>query len=135
MCSDLSSLFHAKAFGIDINDDFRVVVFRNTGSVTLPSHVPKSQNSASAGPGDRFLREHFRWCLLVNIFRGDISEDYNANSIIKVMEGLGMCDGDTPLAPVDDERWDSVIGKELWEVPILDVFRDAVNAIEDDSTC
>ncbi|KAF8494489.1 hypothetical protein JB92DRAFT_2996254 [Gautieria morchelliformis] len=134
MRSDLLSLFHTNAFGIDVDDDFRIVVFRDTGSVTLPSHVPKSQNSASAGPGDRFLREHFRWCLLVNLFGGDISEDYDANSIIQVMEELGMCHGDTPLAPVDDERWDSLIGKELWEVLILDAFRDAINVSEDDST-
>ncbi|KAF8475406.1 hypothetical protein JB92DRAFT_3134603 [Gautieria morchelliformis] len=133
MRSDLLSLFHANAFGIDVDDDFRVVVFRDTGSVTLPSHVPKSQNSASAGPGDRFLREHFRWCLLVNILGGDITEDYDSNRVVRVMEGLGMCRGDIPLAPVDDERWDSLIGKELWEVLILDAFRDAINAIEDDS--
>ncbi|KAF8494491.1 hypothetical protein JB92DRAFT_3147118 [Gautieria morchelliformis] len=127
MRSDLLSLFHANAFGIDVDDDFRVVVFCDTGSVTLPSHVPKSQNSASAGPGDRFLWEHFRWCLLVNLFGGDITKDYDSNRVVGVMEELGMCRGDIPLAPIDDERWDSLIGKELWEVLILDAFRDAIN--------
>jgi hypothetical protein len=112
-------------------------VFRDTGSVTLPSHIPKSPNSTSAELDDRFLREHFRWCLLVNILGGDISDDYDANSIVEVMDELGMCDHETPLASVDDERWNSVIGKELWEVLMRDAFRDADNVLtssEDDST-
>jgi hypothetical protein len=53
------------------------------------------------------------------------------------MDELGMCDRETPLAPVDDERWNSVIGKELWEVLMRDMFRDADNVLrssEDDST-
>jgi hypothetical protein len=82
--------------------------------ITLPSHIPKLQDPACAGPGDGFLREHFRSCLLVYILGGDIGEGYDANLIIEVMEELGMCGGDTPLEPVpDSEMWNFVIGKEL----------------------
>jgi hypothetical protein len=89
------------------------------GCITLPSHIPNAQKSACAGPDDRFLREHFIWSILVNLFGGDISEDYDTNDIIKVMEDLGVS-GEAELAPIDDERWNTVIGMELWE----DVLRD-----------
>jgi hypothetical protein len=115
-------------------------VFRDTGSITFPSHIPKSQNPACAGPDDRFLREHFRWCLQFNILGGDIREDYDTNSIVSLMKRLGLTwDGETPLAPMDDERWDSVMGKELWEDLMVDAFRYVDDALisgesENDST-
>jgi hypothetical protein len=64
-------------------------------------------------------------------------EDYSTNSIVKAMEELGLYGDDTPLAPIDDERWNSVIGKELWEDLMEDVFRyvdDAPVSSEDNST-
>ncbi|KAF8514145.1 hypothetical protein JB92DRAFT_3115792 [Gautieria morchelliformis] len=117
MRRDLLSLFHANAFSIDVDDNFRIVVFRDMGSVTVPSHIPKSHDPACAGPDDRFLREHFRWSLLVNLFGGDISEEYDTDRVVAVMDQLGMLRGsDNPLAPIDDPRWDSdVIGQALWE--------------------
>jgi hypothetical protein len=120
-------------------DNFRIVVFCDIGSVTLPSHIPMSQHPACARPGDRFLREHFRRCLTVNILGGDISEDYDPNDIVPVMEELGMCGGnddDTPLAAIDDERWDTVLGKELWDKLMRDAFFDwdaSSKSSEDDS--
>jgi hypothetical protein len=82
------------------------------------------------------LREHFRWSLRVNLFGGDISEEYDANRVIPVMDQLGMLRGsDNPLAPIDDPRWDSVIGKEVWDQVMATYFvADAPASSEDDST-
>jgi hypothetical protein len=50
-------------------------------------------------------------------------EEYSTNSIVRVLEELGLRGDDTPLAPIDDgERWDSVIGKEVWEDLMEDMF-------------
>lgn len=94
-------------------DDYRIVVFRDLGSVTLPSHLHRVK--ACAGPDDKFLREHFRWCLRVHLLGGDIKEDYSVHDIANAAEELGLC-GDKPaMVPLDDERWHSTLGKELLE--------------------
>jgi uncharacterized protein YrzB (UPF0473 family) len=50
-------------------------------------------------------------------------EEYSTYSIVRVLEELGLQGDNTPLAPIDDdERWDSVIGKEVWEDLMEDMF-------------
>jgi len=127
MRKDLITLFHDNAFGIDVDvrpmcllltrcpfspqDNYRVVVFRDLQSVSLPSHLARAP--VYAGPDDQFLREHFRWCLKVHLLGGDIMEDYDHNAIATAAEELGLCGDGTEMVPLDDERWHSVLGREL----------------------
>ena len=85
------------------------------GSITLPSHLPKLPRPACPGPDDEFLRKHFRWSLKANLLGWDIKKDYTSNDIFRAMEELGVDTDEVPLAPVNDERWNTVIGKEIWD--------------------
>ena len=67
------------------------------------------------GPDDKFLRAHFRWCLRVHLLGGDIQEDYDANAIATAAEELGLCGDDSEIVPLEDERWHSILGRELLE--------------------
>ncbi|SJL14934.1 uncharacterized protein ARMOST_18410 [Armillaria ostoyae] len=56
---DLIPFFHDNAFSVDVDDDYRVLIFRDIGPAEklLPSHLRVSPNQ---GPEDWCLREHFR---------------------------------------------------------------------------
>ncbi|RDB26399.1 hypothetical protein Hypma_006228 [Hypsizygus marmoreus] len=125
MRKDLISAFHDNAFGIDVDDNYRVVVFRDFGPAMaslLPlgssAHFRRAQGR-QPGPGDAFLREHFRKCLTVHLPRGDISDDYDIDEIQAACDELGLSERDDAVVPLSDERWHTVLGKELLEWYII----------------
>ncbi|KIM47263.1 hypothetical protein M413DRAFT_23487 [Hebeloma cylindrosporum] len=73
--------FHDNAFGID--DDYRLAYFR-----------PPPPEVHFAGPGDYFLREHFKHCLRVHLLHGDTTEDYPQPVILKALAHLGLSEPD-----------------------------------------
>ncbi|KAK0226788.1 hypothetical protein EDD85DRAFT_958549 [Armillaria nabsnona] len=115
---DLIPFFHGNAYSVDVDDDYRVLIFRDIGPAEklLPSHL---RVSANEGPEDWFLREHFRISLKVCILEGDIDEDYPSSVVLRMMDDLGVnsvgSDDAVELAPMTDPRWQSVIGKSIWE--------------------
>ncbi|PBK62092.1 hypothetical protein ARMSODRAFT_1089366 [Armillaria solidipes] len=115
---DLIPFFHDNAFSVDVDDDYRVLIFRDIGPAEklLPSHLRVSPNEE---PEDWFLREHFRISLKVCILEGDIDEDYPPPVVLRMMDDLGVnsvgSDDTVELAPMTDPRWQTVIGKSIWE--------------------
>ena len=61
------------------------------------------------------MKEHFRWTLTTHFLGGDISHDYPFQKVLGFMEEMGCGMGDHPddIAPLDDERWNSVMGQEV----------------------
>jgi len=111
---DLMALFLDNAFGVDVDDGYCLVVFRDIGSVQLPLKVARDESCS--GPDDEFLREHFRWCLRVHLQGGDIGDEFSHHDIQHAAELLGLHGDEYDLAPLDDPRWQSRIGKEFLEV-------------------
>ncbi|KAK0237294.1 hypothetical protein EDD85DRAFT_1008361 [Armillaria nabsnona] len=115
----LMPFYLGNAFRIDVDDDHRVVVFRDMGStqLLLPSHIFTRDGQE---PDDKFLREHFCVSLQVNLLGGDVCEDYNHNDILSMMEELGVEGEDyvQPL-PLTDPRWQTVLGKAIFEDVLL----------------
>ncbi|EIM91668.1 uncharacterized protein STEHIDRAFT_153291 [Stereum hirsutum FP-91666 SS1] len=95
MCSDLHEPFEENAFGVDIDDNCRIIVFdpAKIKGITLPSHLPAeslayvqdelvADDSAASPIRLRdFLRHHFVWCLRLHFLGGDISEDYDRQKV------------------------------------------------------
>lgn len=52
---------------------------------------------------------------MVHLLGGDIREDYDSNAIANAAEQLGLCGDESKIVPLDDERWQSILGKELLE--------------------
>ncbi|KAK0457005.1 uncharacterized protein EV420DRAFT_1550776 [Desarmillaria tabescens] len=120
MYKRLIPFFIGNAFSIDVDDGHRIVVFRDMGSAQslLPSHIVGRDGEGL--PADKFLREHFRVSMQVNLLGGDICEDYNHNDILDMMEELGVEGEDyVEPPPLTDPRWQTVLGKAILEDVLL----------------
>ena len=60
---------------------------------------------------DNFFREHLKWCIVVHLAGGDVNEDYDFWQIADFQREMGF--GGDSVAMLDDERWSSVIGREV----------------------
>ncbi|KZS91140.1 hypothetical protein SISNIDRAFT_487830 [Sistotremastrum niveocremeum HHB9708] len=110
--NDLIKPFHENIFGVDVDDNYRIVQFDEYHGLQLPSHVPDYQTHQFNACTQIFLRQHFRWCLLVQICGGHILDDYNRGEILQTMNELGMgFDDDVEEPPMEDPRWQTEIGK------------------------
>ena len=98
-----------------MKDKYRIVMFKDLGDFKLHSHLPNHSDSTSSGANDRFLREHFRWCLTVNLLSGDISEDFSANDLEDAYDEFGVR-RDMELLAADDDRWKSPLGVEMLDM-------------------
>ncbi|CAL1712327.1 unnamed protein product [Somion occarium] len=113
MRKDILQLFRRNVFGVDVDDNRRIVIFYDTGSIQLPTHLP----TAPPGPGDEFLRMHLRWCLVAFTTGLDIMNEIDWHDIARLEEELGLAgeDADCGVVPTDDERWQTPLGREIWE--------------------
>ncbi|KAK7045306.1 hypothetical protein R3P38DRAFT_3434336 [Favolaschia claudopus] len=111
MRGDLAQSFYLNRFGVDVDDQYRIVVFTPEGGLLdlLPSHFTPPSQSPNEQSIDYFLRKHFRFCLNVQLCRGDITEDFPQTQIYQTSIELGIDD----LAPPKDPRWKTEIGKEI----------------------
>ncbi|PPQ69453.1 hypothetical protein CVT26_002863 [Gymnopilus dilepis] len=122
MQKSLISAFHDNAFGIDVDDNYRIVVFCYTDQskddlahfrdeVAYLSHCPACTSMRG------FLRQHFRRCVLVNFRGGGISEDYPYDMILETMEALGVGSDDEPddMVSLGDPLWSTPLGREIFE--------------------
>ncbi|KAK0441458.1 uncharacterized protein EV420DRAFT_1485623 [Desarmillaria tabescens] len=126
MHKDLIPFWNDNAFSVDIDDDYRIIIFREMGSARglLPAHIPPPPSPNT--DFEMFLRCHFHSSIHANILHGDVREDYTSQEIIQLMGDLGVGDGDEEgnFAPMDDPRWQTVLGKAIWE----DVMRVTMSA-------
>ncbi|KAJ7640568.1 hypothetical protein B0H17DRAFT_1339272 [Mycena rosella] len=119
--SDLRFYLHNNHFMVDVDDGYRILVLRGMGDMQgrLPTHLPcHSQHDPAA---DHFLRLHCRYSLNLMLLGGDIKEVYPNGVITGMMEELGVDyagseDRDEKdMAFLDDERWQSELGKAIME--------------------
>ncbi|KAJ7639924.1 hypothetical protein B0H17DRAFT_1339386 [Mycena rosella] len=98
--SDLRFHLHNNHFTVDVDDGYRIL------------------HDAAA---DHFLRLHCRYSLNLMLLGGDIKEVYPNGVIMGMMEDLGVDyagneDRDEKdMAPLDDERWQTELGKAIME--------------------
>lgn len=98
-----------------MKDKYRIVVFKDLGGLKLPSYLPNQSESTSVGWNDKFLHEHFRWCLRVNLLGGDISEDYSDRQVDAAYDRFGAMEGQELLAAAN-RRWKSPLGQEILDM-------------------
>ncbi|KAJ7856269.1 hypothetical protein B0H14DRAFT_3448597 [Mycena olivaceomarginata] len=115
---DLIYFFHSNHFGVDVDDDHRIVVLTPIGGLEqdLPTHLPLQAYDPAM---DEFLRLHFRFSLSVQLRGGDIRDDYPLGSILAMMDELGVPHAMTEnpeecvMAALSDARWQTVLGRAI----------------------
>ncbi|KAF8576108.1 hypothetical protein K439DRAFT_1640812 [Ramaria rubella] len=122
--SDLIQPFQENSIGIDIDDEYRLVVFKDLSlqDITIPSHISPDFISPEQRP---FLQDHFRYCLWVHFCGGDICDQYKREDVSALMEDLGLYGGDdddVALVSLDDPRWQTEIGREVFEAHMGDLL-------------
>ncbi|KIM36211.1 hypothetical protein M413DRAFT_449271 [Hebeloma cylindrosporum] len=107
----LAKPFMLNAFGVDVDNNYRIVKFRNAPKgVPLQKFLPERCIAISKQHNDRFLREQFKWCLGVQFLGGDVREDYPDG-------GAGLIDEAADFGiDLDDPKWHTPIGREIREV-------------------
>jgi len=110
---DVITLFWENKLGIDVNDNYRIIVFEGSerldGDIPLKSHLTLADGPRR--PSDRFFHLHFQRCLAVCVFGGDPTEDYRDQEIDTFMEELGVYDDEIDTA---DPQWETPLGKEVY---------------------
>ncbi|KAJ7077391.1 hypothetical protein B0H15DRAFT_562104 [Mycena belliarum] len=112
-------VFHllSNDFTVDVDDDYRILVFRPMDlQHPLPTHLPLHLHHDAAA--DHFLRLHCRYSLSVALRGGDIGHHYSDWAVLAAMDELGVdyIGSDNPdrtMVPLSDERWQTVLGKEI----------------------
>ncbi len=99
-----------------MQDNYHIVIFREMGSARslLPAHMPTREHHPQF---ETFLRAHFHSSIRSPIFHGDITNEYSTNTILRMIEelGVGLEDDGDDVAPMDDPRWQTMLGKDIWE--------------------
>lgn len=92
---------------------FKCLNLKDSG-IVLPSHVPSLANVATDITAN--FKSHFIRCLHVHMGGGNIEEQYSFQQVRALIEGLGVgVSDDVDVAPLDDPRWQTEIGKEVFE--------------------
>jgi len=127
MRKDLIAAFHDNAFGIDVDDGYRLVLFRDigpagellTGSNSQAYFCRPGSKVQSTGPDNYFLREHFKHCLRVHLLHGDITDDYPQSVVMGAIKSLGLWNHEDEEVPFNDPRWNTELSKEILECHLL----------------
>ncbi|KAF9504433.1 hypothetical protein BS47DRAFT_1355169 [Hydnum rufescens UP504] len=115
MTSSIQSQFDKFAFGIDVDDNYRIVQFvkpspefdiSHVGTLKIPEGQPK--------PYDECLRLHFHYCLrmYVSCLPPGV-QGYSIEEIEGLQAAVGMFERDEDPPPLDDPIWDSDLGREV----------------------
>ncbi|KAJ7469316.1 hypothetical protein B0H11DRAFT_2043940 [Mycena galericulata] len=99
MHNSLVFYFHSNHFTVDVDDDYRILVLRAMGDaqLLLPTHLPHQDAAVN-----HFLRLHCRYSLCLMLRGGDIEE-------LRVNYTGGEDHEESEMAPLDDERWQTVL--------------------------
>ncbi|KAI0714377.1 cryptococcal mannosyltransferase 1-domain-containing protein [Cerioporus squamosus] len=112
MRKDIFELFDENAFGIDVDDGFKIYKFLQSAAnaVDLPEKLEASAVDQAMIPS---LRAHLHWTLCLNFLGGAIDKDYPIPEIREFRAEMGLeHDPDVELVPLDDKRWDSPMGRD-----------------------
>jgi len=110
---DIVTLFWKNKLGVDVDDDYRIILFEGSETLSRDDAPLKSHLKLVEGPNrpsERFLRLHFRQCLAVRVCRGDVMEDYREQEIENFMEELGVYDNEIDTS---DPRWSTPLGSHV----------------------
>ncbi|KAH9478930.1 hypothetical protein JR316_0009393 [Psilocybe cubensis] len=119
---DLADAFLDGAFGIDVDDDYRVVVLRNFGpeaqsligtNIQAYFRQPGAKDRFE-GPMDIFLRAHFANCLFVNFQGGDIVDQYPMHVVGERCNRLGLSLGESRISR-RSKLWNDELSQILYE--------------------
>ncbi|GBE85915.1 hypothetical protein SCP_0804390 [Sparassis crispa] len=111
MREDLAKGFEENEFGIDVDDNYRIVSFvPSAPSYLLPhTHLDLSHFSPNVRPNEQYLRRHFIMCLVVNFLGGDISKQYEDIDPDEFWEERGVFDEDYDF---NEPEWHTELGRE-----------------------
>ncbi|KAH9478920.1 hypothetical protein JR316_0009383 [Psilocybe cubensis] len=107
---DLIEALNDNAFGVDVEDNYRIVLFYDlgdTGKFLQGLERPFFHREDRQGPDDIFLIAHFLHCVKVHVIGGDVSDEYSLRDI-EVWEDR--------LDDEDGAEWDDPLGAEVYEV-------------------
>ncbi|KAF9512381.1 hypothetical protein BS47DRAFT_1066583 [Hydnum rufescens UP504] len=115
MASFLQPHFDQYSFGIDVDDDYRIVQFSRPSPDFDISNagvlkIPESQ----AMPYDNCLRLHFQFCIRMYLASPPPgTQTYSMDDVEDLQEALGVYDGDESFPETSDPVWNSVLGGEV----------------------
>ncbi|KAL6306469.1 hypothetical protein BKA93DRAFT_824007 [Sparassis latifolia] len=115
--TDLAEMFTNNQWGVDVEDNCRVVFFGLYDSYAhllpqIPSNLPLDTES---GPIRERLKEHFTRCLASNILGGDIHDKYDGFDLKGYLDDMGYYEDGIDSS---DPAWQTELGKEVWELLI-----------------
>ncbi|KAF9512380.1 hypothetical protein BS47DRAFT_1065956 [Hydnum rufescens UP504] len=115
MASFLQPHFDQYSFGIDVDDDYRIVQFSRPSPDFDVSNagvlkIPESQ----AMPYDNCLRLHFQFCIRMYLASPPPgTQTYSMGDVEDLQEAVGVYDGDESLPEMSDPVWNSTLGGEV----------------------
>ncbi|SJK99171.1 uncharacterized protein ARMOST_02459 [Armillaria ostoyae] len=112
MHKDLIPYFLDNAFSVHINDNYRIIIFRDMGTVRrlLPMHISPPHGLETLN----FLDAHFHSSLRANILHGDVKDEYGHRAIEDLMDEFGVGgEDDDQMVPLSDPWWKILMGKAI----------------------
>ncbi|KAH9478925.1 hypothetical protein JR316_0009388 [Psilocybe cubensis] len=121
---DLEDAFLDGAFGIDVDEDYRLVMFRDIGPA---GHTLKGLNvkayfrspdveAQRTGPEDIFLRAQLVNCIYVNFHGGDINAQWTPGMIREKEDELGLSPRSDFRRPRKNKRWEDELAQIVHEL-------------------
>ncbi|KAF9507984.1 hypothetical protein BS47DRAFT_1350895, partial [Hydnum rufescens UP504] len=115
MASSLRPQFDQYAFGIDADDDYRIIQFSKPSpefDITKAGSlkIPESQ----AMPYDTCLRLHFQLCIHMYLASPPPgAQTFTLGDVERLQDDVGLYEADEPLPELTDPVWDSPLGREV----------------------
>ncbi|KAH9478924.1 hypothetical protein JR316_0009387 [Psilocybe cubensis] len=119
---DLKDAFFNNDFSVDVDDDYRVILFRDFGpaaqslkGANIQAYFRRGDlKDQFSGPHDVFLRAHFVHCLFVNFLGGDIFFRYPWNVVEERIVDLGLDEEGRRISRSHD-LWKDDLSRILYE--------------------
>lgn len=100
-----------------LKDNYRIYLFKDidgkADNVDIPAHIPPCTSAMLPPESSSILASHFLRCLDVHFVGGDITSDYAPGEIDNTIYELIGDSKNRCVAPMEDERWQTPLGKEI----------------------
>ncbi|KAI0318600.1 hypothetical protein OF83DRAFT_1170942 [Amylostereum chailletii] len=122
MCEEVADLFHRNAVGIDVDNDFRFIVFDSQLRKRMddnPGFLKLQNKDNLTGGTVNFLRQHLKWCLSVNFIAEDTVDEFPMHEVHDISCLMATRDLTGLKAYGKGEegtRWKTNAGKEIWDL-------------------
>ncbi|KAI0309900.1 hypothetical protein OF83DRAFT_1288390 [Amylostereum chailletii] len=117
MSKTVATSMHDNAFGIDVDDGFRFVTFDPLqGNLREMLGLPECLEFLGQRDPSlvTFLREHFRWCLMVHFFGENIEAEFSRGHTDALKEAMRSHDDEALKELKQRDLWQTPAGKEIW---------------------